>query len=228
MQQTKNGRTERRLAEGGDRKPVGYFHNVSQEEDYELLTPGVTRVSVENKTTIFRHISVLPALTRFDAYSGLWVVPEKSNGIQQVLSVIMAAHHFNNRIPTIVPKLATLSECDIKVTFDIFDTQWSPAYATKQLVLDILPRLETSILNESRKYPTGIVGGFRSSTSQVLAIVGGAANLTQVSYSAVADELDDKEQYPFFGKVISPTSDISKTAAEYFTQELQASHVFVV
>ena len=32
MQQTKNGRTERRLAEGGDdeldRKPVAYYHNM--------------------------------------------------------------------------------------------------------------------------------------------------------------------------------------------------------
>ena len=232
MQPTKNGRTKRHLAEGGDRKPVGYFHNVIerkiQEGDYELLAPGVTQVSVENENITFRHISVFHALSRFDNSSGLWVVQDKANGIEQILSVIMAAHHFNNRVSTIVPKLANLSECDIKVTFDVFDTQRLPAYATKQLVLDILPRLETSILNESRKYPTGIVGGLRSATSQLLAIIGGVSNLTQVSYSSVADELDNKDKYPFFGRVVSPVSDVSKAAAEYFTQELQASHVFVI
>jgi hypothetical protein len=237
MQQTKNGRrTERRLAEGaddaGDCKPVGYFQNVIeaklQQGDIELLAPGVTRVSVENETTIFRHISVFHALSSFDKDSGLWEVQEDAKGIEQILSVIMAAHHFNNRVSTIVPKLANLSECDIKVTFDVFDTQRLPAYATKQLVLDILPRLETSILNESRKYPTGIVGGLRSATSQLLAIIGGVSNLTQVSYSSVADELDNKDKYPFFGRVVSPVSDVSKAAAEYFTQELQASHVFVI
>ena len=235
MHQTKNARTGRRSAEGGDddvdRKPVAYYHNVIetkiQEEDIELLAPGVTRVSVENETTIFRHISVFHALSSFDRDSGLWVVQENSNGIEQVLSVIMAAHHFNNRVSTIIPKLATLAECDIKVTFDIFDTQRSPEYATNQL-LDILPRLETTILNESRKYPTGIVGGYRSPTSQMLAVIGGVAKLTQLSYSSAADVLDDKAQYPFFGRVIPPVGDMSKAGAEYFTQELNASHVFVI
>jgi hypothetical protein len=80
-------------------------------------------VSVENETTIFRHIAVFHALSKFDEDSDLWVVQEKANGIEQILSVIMAAYHFNNRVSTIVPKLATLSECDIKLTLDIFDTQ---------------------------------------------------------------------------------------------------------
>ena len=222
MQQTKNGRTQRRLAEGaddtGDRQPIGYFHNVietkNQQEEYDLLAPGVTRVSVENETTIFRHISVFHALSSFDAESGLWVLEEHVNGIEQILSVIMAAYQFNNRVPTIVPNLANLSECDIKVTFDIFDTQRTPLYAAKQLLLDILPRFdettitkvilprdnETSIQNELRKYPTGIVGAFRSATSQLLAIIGGVSNLTQVSYYSGFDLLDDKEQYPFFGR----------------------------
>jgi hypothetical protein len=246
MHQTKNARTNRRLTYAGDRKSMGYYHDVIetkiQEEDYELLAPGVTQVSVENETTIFRHISVFHALSSFDADSGLWVLEEHVNGIEQILSVIMAAHHFNNRIPTIVPKLETLSECDIKLTFDIFDTQQTPAYAARQLLLDIFPRFnkttitrfilprdnETSIQNELRKSPTGIIGGYRTTTSQVLAVIGVVTNLTQVSYSSAADELDNKDQYPFFGRVISPVSDLSKAGAEYFGQELQASHVFVI
>jgi hypothetical protein len=250
MQQTKKRQTERRLAEEGDdeldRKPVAYFHNLIetklQEEEYEVLAPGVTRVSVENETTIFRHISVFHALSRFDADSGLWVLEKHVDGFEQMLSVIMAAHHFNNRIPTIVPKLANLPECDIKVTFDIFDTQRTPLYAAQQLLLDILPRFdettitkvilphdnETSIPNELRKYPTGIVDASRSITSQLLAIIGGVSNLIQVSYDAGSELLDDKEQYPFFGRVNSPISDISKAAAEYFTEQLNASHVFVI
>ena len=94
--------------------------------------------------------------------------------------------------------------------------------------MDILPRFETSILNESRKYPTGIVGGYTSPTSQLLAIIGGVTKLTQVSYSSSDNDLDDTEQYPFFGRVISPVGDISKARAEYFTQELNASHVFAI
>ena len=83
---------------------------------------------------------------------------------------------------------------------------------------DILPRgIETSIRNELLKYPTGMVVGFRSETSQLLAIIGGVSNLTQVSYSSAADELDGKDQYPFLRRVIPPVSEISKAGADYFT-----------
>ena len=83
---------------------------------------------------------------------------------------------------------------------------------------DILPRdIETSIRNELRKYPTGMVVGFGSETSQLLAIIGGVSNLTQVSYSSAADELDGKDQYPFLRRVIPPVSEISKAGADYFT-----------
>ena len=89
MHQIKNARADRRLTDDADRKPVGYFHNVIetklQEEDYELLAPGVTWVSVENETTIFHHISVFYALSSFDADSGLWVLEEHVNGIEQIL-----------------------------------------------------------------------------------------------------------------------------------------------
>ena len=89
MHQTKNARTNRRLTDAGDRKSMGYYHDVIetkiQEEDYELLAPGVTQVSVENETTIFRHISVFHALSSFDADSGLWVLEEHVNGIEQIL-----------------------------------------------------------------------------------------------------------------------------------------------
>ena len=243
-----------RLEDGVVIQPVEYFQNFSalkiQQGDYELLAPGVLRVILDQEPTIFRHVSIFHPLTMANDSStpGLgdsWDIVDTPEGIEQVLAVILAAHHFNNRIPTdLVPDMMQpWSECNIKLTLDVFDTRWMATYATRQLLLDVLPRYnETSILqtivpqrrnvtnvdDELRKYPTAILGGYLSATSSMMAIIGGVWNLTQVSSFSAADSLDNKDTFPFFGRVVSPASGISKAGVEFFTQRLQASHVFII
>jgi hypothetical protein len=83
-------------------------------------------------------------------------------------------------------------------------------------------------MTKSESTQTGIIGGYLSATSSMLSIMGGVSNLTQVSSFSAADSLDNKDIYPYFGRVVSPASGISKAGVEFFTQRLQASHVFIV
>jgi hypothetical protein len=105
------------------------------------------------------------------------------------------------------------SDCNVKLTLDIFDTRWLVGYATRQLLVDVLPRVQQSSIQETmqqpqnvtyihdevRKYPTGIIGGYLSATSSMLSIMGGVSNLTRVSSFSAADSLDNKDIYPYFG-----------------------------
>ncbi|KAI2502228.1 G-protein coupled receptor [Fragilaria crotonensis] len=251
-------------------KAVDYFQNIAEEKlnngDYRLLAPGVMQVTLDNRTTIFRHISIFHALTRSSASTSSitstsptttasddWELVGGPDGMEQILAIVLAAHHFNNRATTdVVPSLAAnndsnvnaLQGCNVKFTIDVWDTQENPAFASTQLLMDVLPRLDvrsvestiirnqrrnvTNIDDELRKYPTGIIGAVSSSTSKTMAVLGGVSNLTQVSSFSAADDLDYKDQFPFFGRTITPVSSLSSAGVEYFVDQMQASHVFII
>ena len=260
------------MVKGDGMKAVDYFQNIADEKlnsgDYQLLAPGVMQVSLDNRTTVFRHISIFHALTQSSASASSitftsptttaiddWELVTGPDGMEQILAVVLAAHHFNNRAKTdIVPSLAAVSnsesntnalqQCNVKFTIDVWDTQENPAFASTQLLLDVLPRLDvqsfestilrnhrwnvTNINDELRKYPTGIIGAVSSSTSKPMAILGGISNVTQVSAFSAADELDYKDQFPFFGRTITPVKSLVSAGVEYFVDRLQASRVFII
>jgi hypothetical protein len=144
-------------------QPMDYYHNISEEKiqqgDYELLGPGVMRVILDDEPTIFRHISMFHPLTMpSNASAGLWDVVDTVDGIEQVLAVILAAHHFNNRIQTdLVPDMMQKwSDCNVKLTLDIFDTRWLVGYATRQLLVDVLPRYNESSIQETMQQPQNV------------------------------------------------------------------------
>ncbi|KAI2502234.1 G-protein coupled GABA receptor [Fragilaria crotonensis] len=259
------------MVERDEIKAVDYFQNIAEEKlnsgDYQLLAPGVMQVTLDNRTTIFRHISIFHALTRSSASASSitststtttasddWELVGGPDGMEQILAIVLAAHHFNNRATTdVVPSLSAknndsgmnaLQECNVQFTIDVWDTQENPAFASTQLLLDVLPRsrvqsIESTIIrnqrrnvtnidDELRKYPTGIIGALSSSTSRTMAILGGVLNLTQVSSFSTADELDYKDQFPFFGRTITPVSSFVGAGVEYFVHSMRASHVFII
>ena len=241
--------------------PIDYFQNVSEAKlnsgDYVIVAPGVLEVSLDNRsgteTTIFRHISVFHDLTRraTDENDDVTIV-EGPEGMEQILTILLAAHHFNNRAVTdLVPALVTnndnydnYKDCNVRITLEIWDTNQNPSFAASQLLLDVLPRYDvrsinttivrrqrrnvTNVDDELRKYPTAIIGAASSSVSKAMATIGGVWNLMQVSSISAADELDYKDQYPFFGRTIPPVSALSISLVEYYVHHLNATHIFVI
>lgn len=221
----KTNRKSRKLQE-----ELGYYDNilastnVMSREDLELLAPGVNRVTQEDGSTfIIRHLdSFYPLSINVGGVEYHTTQP----GTEQVLGSMMAQYHFNNRISTIVPQLADL-DCDIKFTMDFYDTHFEPIVATR-LLYEKLVASSNETMSEVNKYPTGLLGSLVSTISGPLAILGGVYNLTQVSFGSSANSLDNKDLYPYFGRIVQPVGGTARTLAEYYKKELQTNAVYVI
>ena len=135
---------------------------------------------------------------------------------------LMGIHHFNN--PELSPHLneEDLKDCNIKLTAEFFDTEYSPIDSTR-LFTDILQREHTLV----EPAPAGVIGAYRSAVTSPLAILTGVNDIPQISYASTSTDFDVKEQYPLFGRTIQSSTGEAQVALELF-KSLKASHVGVL
>jgi len=136
---------------------------------------------------------------------------------------LMAIHHFNN--PQLSPHLTPqdLEGCNIKLTAEFFDTQYSPIDSTR-LFTNILQRQHTLQLPA----PSAVIGAYRSAVTSPLAILTGVNDIPQVSYGSTSTDFDVKEQYPLFGRTIHSSTGEAQVALQLYKSLLHASHVGVL
>jgi len=165
------------------------------------------------------HLAVMMGLTRYYVQPPIplsFILPHAK-------AVIMAQHHFNNRIESVVPNLkALLAECDVRMTLDFYDSQSSPAIGTTLLVDHIY----------ERSFPyqaTAMQGEVLSTVSVATAILNSLHRLPQISHASTDVRFDqDRDTYRFFGRTIAANTGDAVAAMEYFRSVLQVQHVGIL
>jgi hypothetical protein len=104
----------------------------------------------------------------------------------------------------------------------LLDSQLYPIEATR-LFIQLLKSSKTLV----KPGATGIVGAYRSSVSLPLAILTGINNVPQVSPASTANDFDDKDQYPLFGRTVWNAQDEAKVAVEFFSS-INSTHIVVL
>eukprot|EP00934_Nitzschia_sp_Nitz4_P000717 Nitzschia sp. Nitz4//scaffold306_size21755//18232//21199//NITZ4_008592-RA/size21755-processed-gene-0.29-mRNA-1//-1//CDS//3329547120//717//frame0 len=158
-------------------------------------------------------------ITVFLPFSESGVAREETHNDAAV--ALLAAHHFNQRSAAVVS--GVVESCNIYMTLDLQDTQFSPIAATSLFTQDILYRPHT--LQEP--LPAAVVGAYRSATTSPLAILTGVNGIPQISYSSTSSDFDVKEQYPTFGRTIGNSETEAQVALSLF-QSWNATHVGVL
>jgi len=79
----------------------------------------------------------------------------------------------------------------------------------------------------SRPYPTALIGASRSAVSAPLAILSGLHDMPQVSYASTSTILNNKDQFPLFGRLIPSAVGDASAAVEYMSN-LGASYIGVL
>jgi hypothetical protein len=115
-------------------------------------------------------------------------------------TALLAVHHFNN--PELSPILTPeqVEGCDVRLTMELLDTQYSPIETTRAFT-DILQRTARFAQPEA----AGVIGAYRSAVTSPLAILTGVNDIPQISSSATAVDFDVTEQYPLFGRTVTST-----------------------
>ena len=146
----------------------------------------------------------------------------RPNVDKEAIASLLAIYHFNNPDQSPILNAEELEGCNVRLTTEFFDTQFSPINTTRTFT-DILLRqhsLETPL-------PTSVMGAYRSATTSPLAILTGVNEIPQVSYASTATDFDVKEQYPLFGRTIPSAIGEAQVAVNYF-RDLGASHVGIL
>jgi hypothetical protein len=135
---------------------------------------------------------------------------------------MLAMIDFNNRNDAIVPELGTrrIKDCDVRLTMEFQDTQFSPIEACRILTQDILLRshsLETP-------QPISMVGATRSAVTGPLAVLGGIHELPIVSYGSTSSQLDNTDAYPYFGRSVPTNAGDAVATVSHLRNVLGVTH----
>jgi len=195
-------------------------HNAS---DLEALSKDVFRFTADDsqgqeRTYHLRHLSAFTVMSSIG-----------SAGYSDAAAFLLAVHHFNNRISTVVPEISQIaSDCSIMFTIELIDTMYSPIKSAGHLIKDILPREKPEPPDPMLPYPTALLGAGRSAVSSPLAILAGVHGLTQISPSSTSTSLDNKGQYPTFGRIIPSAIGDAYAAVDYLSNGLNVTHLAVL
>ena len=141
---------------------------------------------------------------------------------KDAIAALLAIYHFNNPDTSPILNAQELEGCNVRLTTEFLDTQFSPINSTRRFT-DVLLRNHSL----DKPLPTAVVGAYRSATTSPLAILTGVNNIPQVSYASESTDFEVKEQYPYFGRTVPSTLGAAHVAVKYF-QELGASHVGIL
>lgn len=140
----------------------------------------------------------------------------------EAIATLLAIYHFNNPETSPILNAQDLEGCNVRLTTQFLDTQFSPINSTRKFT-------EILLRNHSlqRPLPTSVVGAYRSATTSPLAILTGVNDIPQVSYASTSTDFEVKEQYPRFGRTIPSTIGEASVAVSYF-KNLGAEHVGIL
>lgn len=145
-------------------------------------------------------------------------------GFEDTASIALAAHHLNTGDGSIIPQVAGLSEtCKIRFTVEMADSAFDGGTS-----LRLINELTGRDLQEPKPRPTAFLGPYRSAVCMSTSIINGALGYPQVSPGAAAPELDDKTQYPLFGRTVPSDEGRNLPVVLYLAQVLQLQHLAVI
>lgn len=140
-------------------------------------------------------------------------------------SIVLAAHHLNTGDASIVPELDGLNKrCPIRFTTEFADTEFEGGPTLKKVV----EQTSREPGSPSERLPCAFIGAYRSAVSIPMSIVTGILGYPQLSGASTSAALDDKSQYPLFGRTLPSDAGNAIPLIIYLRQVMQIKHLSVI
>lgn len=192
----------------------------------------------DNETAISRpegsNVDILTDSTSGEAYAlcSLSHVAPFSNGYgfpysfthEDTVAMTLALAHLNTGDGSIVPQLQGLNErCKVRFTMETADHSWKEGKAL-EYVIDQTRRE----INEDKPIPCGYFGAYIAQATTPMAIVTGILKYPMMSSTETRDSMDDRSQYPLFGRTVPADKDRTGPLVLYFRDVLKVKHIVVL
>jgi len=170
--------------------------SVTRNGNLDLVHDGVS--STETNPVLVCNLAPLLPLS----YGGAYGTIRNFAGSHEAISAIaLAAHHLNVGDGSVVPVVANLAgkdSCPLRFgLMEVTDTGLSESIAVDGVIQMTDP---SGIDGGEKRLPCAIFGAVRSAVSVPTAIISGIRGYPQFSALSTSDKLDDKIQYPYFGR----------------------------
>lgn len=215
-----------RPAEGARRRLQAANQAVDYYDRLRVNPSLVQSVQGSNESNVFKVVDTAGDEYRLADISGFLPFSDgvkiRASVDNEAIASLLAVYHFNNPEKSPILNAQELKGCNVRLTTEFLDTQFSPINSTRKFT-DVLLRNHSL----QRPLPTSVVGAYRSATTSPLAILTGVNKIPQVSYASTSTDFEVKEQYPLFGRTIPSTIGEAQVAVKYF-KDLGASHVGIL
>lgn len=134
-------------------------------------------------------------------------------------AVALAAHQLNVGDGSIVSEVAETRNCPVKFSVEFFDTQLLEGPSLRQAI---------EVTTRRQRKPCAFLGAVRSAVSIPMSILTGVQGYPQLSGFSTSADLDDKNQYPLFGRTIPSDFGNAVPIILYFSQELNIEYLAVL
>ena len=141
---------------------------------------------------------------------------------QGLAAISLALHHLNTGNGVVVEELNQLETCPIQFAAEFRDTSLLENQAV-DAVVDI-----TQNGLSGGGGPCAFTGAFRSQVSIPTALLTGLKGYPQVSVLSASPQLNDKTQYPLFGRVIPANDEYGGPLLEFLYTQWNVRHLAVV
>lgn len=136
--------------------------------------------------------------------------------------LLLAVHHFNNGIGSVVEEIAGINEtCPIRFVADNF-------HDSESSQINAVSLLGQQIIASPDRPPSVVFGAYRSDVSKNLAILSGAYKIPLISPLSTSTELSDTLIYRYFGRLVPSDEGAARAAVDYLRSRLDLTHLGVL
>jgi hypothetical protein len=177
-------------------KSLRLYDDLRARDPTEFVRPDGTNVDLlelpDGEQVAFCHLSAIIPFT-FGPPFVPWLT-----AFEDAASIAMAVEHLNSGNGVNVPEVEGLNErCNVRFTLEFADTEFSGG-VTLGHVVDQVGREPGSV----DRIPCAFLGAYRSAVSIPMSLVTGVFEYPQISGASTSAALEDKSQYPLFGRTI--------------------------
>jgi hypothetical protein len=139
------------------------------------------------------------------------------------LGVFLAAHHLNTGDGSVVSEVAGLPDrCNVRFAVENMDSERNQRPAVDRMI-DLLGRVPGA-----DRLPCALLGNGRTDVSMATSVLSGLQGLPQISPLTSGAPLDDKTQFPLFGRVIPSSDGVAVPTVLWFDRVLNVRHLAVI
>ena len=187
------------------------------DEESDLPSPGVILAHIP---TFLRWTQIVQS-TETDTDTEL-LYDTSDSGYDGAAAAILAMHHFNNGMGSVVDELEGINEtCSIRLTTESVDTMGWELISTVTFLEDVVVG---DYYNASEPKMAAMVGTTTSKVSSTLAAQSSVFDLPQFSPSATSALLDNPYEYFYFGRTIASDDATSGRLTAFLKKELDVTY----